>query len=272
MSSPTVGTFKKSETKTLNKKRGEKDSCCGPAFWTSSTDIWLQIWRPGTQRNVVPPPCLLRRHEKMSDARRAMRGAAARACATAKKISQCNIGAYLHGNGRVVLMLRHAAQGAKLGRESWCCNRYRICAECAVSYCIVRLTSPSEDPLDDSKSINVDGMQAVGYHNSDLDVRVAAKPKAGSVQQTASQSSVAVAGSEKSGNAYTLSFEEYKELFERITAMAKSGSLSRMHEHALYDAIASKDPRIQVAFRKVKELNDQSALLALARQRASESN
>jgi hypothetical protein len=118
-------------------------------------------------------------------------------------------------------------------------------------------------------------LQQVG-HNPDLvDIRVAAKPKAGSVQQTASQSSQssgAVAGSDKGGNAYTLSFEEYKELFERITAMAKSGSLSRMHEHALYDAIASKDPRISVAFRKVKELNDQSALLALARQRASESN
>ena len=89
---------------------------------------------------------------------------------------------------------------------------------------------------------------------------------------SASQSSGAVAGSDKGGNSYTLSFEEYKELFERITAMSKSGSLSRLHEHALYDAIASKDPRISVAFRKVKELNDQSALLALARQRASESN
>ncbi len=134
------------------------------------------------------------------------------------------------------------------------------------------MTPSAEDPLDDSKSINVDGMQAVGYNPDLVDARVAAKPKAGSVQQTASQSSGAVAGSDKGGNSYTLSFEEYKELFERITAMAKSGSLSRMHEHALYDAIASKDPRISVAFRKVKELNDQSALLALARQRASESN
>jgi hypothetical protein len=125
----------------------------------------------------------------------------------------------------------------------------------------------SEDPLDDSKSINVEGLQA-----ADLDVRVAARPKVGSVQQTASQSSVAATGSEKGGNSQPLSFEEYKELFERITAMAKSGSLSRMHEHALYDAIASKDPRISIAFRKVKELNDQSALLALARQRASEQN
>ena len=113
-------------------------------------------------------------------------------------------------------------------------------------------------------------MQALG--NSDLDLRVVAKSKGGNVQQTVSQSSAALAGSDKGGTSYALSFEEYKELFERITAMAKSGSLSRIHEHALYDAIASKDPRIQVAFRKVKELNDQSALLALARQRASESN
>ncbi len=135
---------------------------------------------------------------------------------------------------------------------------------------VASLTSSSEDPLDDSKSISVDGMHAAGH--SDVDVRVAAKPKASSVQQSVSQSSSAVVGSEKGGNSQTLSFEEYKELFERITAMAKSGSLSRMHEHALYDAIASKDPRIHVAFRKVKELNDQSALLALARQRASESN
>jgi hypothetical protein len=139
-------------------------------------------------------------------------------------------------------------------------------------FAVENLTSSTEDPLDDSKSINVDGMQAVGYQNSDVDVRVAAKPKVGSAQQATSQSSGAAGGVEKSGHAYTLSFEEYKELFERITAMAKSGSLSRMHEHALYDAIASKDPRIQVAFRKVRELNDQSALLALARQRASESN
>jgi hypothetical protein len=137
--------------------------------------------------------------------------------------------------------------------------------------CGRELTFLLEDPLDDSKSINIGGPQ-VGGQSADADVHSAAKPKAASVQQSASQGSGPIAGSEKSGNAYTLSFEEYKELFERITAMAKSGSLSRMHEHALYDAIASKDPRIQVAFRKVRELNDQSALLALARQRASESN
>ena len=138
------------------------------------------------------------------------------------------------------------------------------------SWLRVSLTPSSEDPLDDSKSINVDGMQAV--YNPDLDVRAVAKPKGGSVQQSVSQSSGANAGSEKGSVANALTFEEYKDLFERITAMQKSGSLSRLHEHALYDAIAQKDPRLSVAFRKVKELNDQSALLALARQRASESN
>ena len=67
-----------------------------------------------------------------------------------------------------------------------------------------------------------------------------------------------------------LSREDYRDLFGTISKLKRSGALGNKEENALYDAIAQKDPRVASAYQVMRDNEDASAMLDLARMRSLE--